>query len=61
VYCNSMRVTSAPGGPTEFVCSDIDDFLKFERHRSLVCQETQERDLKVEKRNYGNVIVLERD
>ena len=56
-----MRVTSAPGGPTEFVCSDIDDFLKFERHRSLVCQETQERDLKVEKKNYGNVIVLEHD
>ena len=60
VYCNAMMIQSAPGGPTEYVCDSIDDFLKYEHHRSLLEQETSERDLKVERKYYGNVVVLEK-
>ena len=53
-----MRIPSASGGHTEFICTDIDDFVRYEQYHSDLVSKVQEQDLKLERKQYGNVIVL---
>ena len=59
-YCNAMRIPTALGGHEEIVCGDVDDYVKYEQYRSELVNNFEECDLKVEAKQYGNVIVLER-
>ena len=59
VYCNTMMIPSATSQEEEFVCEDIDDFVKYEHHCLRVVEDTLLRDLKVEAKHYGRSIVLQ--
>jgi hypothetical protein len=58
IYCNTMLIPTASSQNEEIVCTDIDDFVKYEHHCSRVVEEMMLRDLKVEAKQYGSVIVL---
>jgi hypothetical protein len=60
VYMNCMRIYSDYDGPNYLVCDSIEEYIRFEQHRSNVAQRVQEEDLKVEKIYYGNIISLHR-
>ena len=59
VYCNTMQVPTHSRDVEECICSDIDDFLKYEQHCARVLEGVVSRDLKVEAKQYGKVIVLQ--
>jgi hypothetical protein len=58
IYCNTMMIPRASSQSEEIVCTDIDDFVKYEHHCSRIVEETLLRDFKVEAKQYGSVIVL---
>lgn len=60
IYMNVMRVDTAYEGPNYLVCDDIEEYLRFEQHRSSVVQRIQEEELSVENRYYGEMISLQR-
>ncbi len=42
------------------MCDDIEEYLRFEQHRSSVAQQVQEEDMSVENWYYGEMISLQR-
>jgi hypothetical protein len=49
VYMNVMRVDT----PNYLICDDIEEYLRFEQHRSSVVQQVREEDMSIENR-YDN-------
>ena len=59
VYCNTMQVSTHSRGVEECICSDIDDFLKYEQHCARMLEGVVSTDLIVEAKQYGKLIVLQ--
>jgi len=60
VYMNVMRIYSDYEGPNYLICDSIEEYLRFEHHRSNVAQRVKEEDLSIEHRYYGETIQLNR-
>ena len=61
VYCNKMQVYMKPySNIDEYVCNDIDDLLKIERHSSDIVKEISLVHMKKENKEYGNTVILNR-
>jgi hypothetical protein len=60
VYMNVMQLESESEGPDYMVCESIEDYMKYEQHRSCLVNRVQEEDLSVENRHYKNVMMLYR-
>ena len=45
------------GGPINILCSDIEDFLKYEQHHLQLTKEYQESNMKAENRYYTEAVV----
>jgi hypothetical protein len=59
-YLNVMRIDTHHEGPNYLMCDSIEEYLRFEQHRSYLAQRVTEEDLSVEARYYGNVVQLHR-
>ena len=57
IHCNAMRVPSMTSGPNTVICSDIDDFLRYEQHRFCLEKEYKETEMKVENKYYTEAVV----
>jgi hypothetical protein len=60
VYMNVMQLESESEGPDYMLCDSIEDYVKYEQHRSCIIDRVQEEDLSVENRYYRNVTMLYR-
>ena len=60
VYLNVMKLDSESLGPEYLLCDDIDEYVKFEQHRSNVVHRVTQEDLSIENREYGHVLQLKR-
>ena len=58
VYTNCMRVYTCYEGPNYLVCDSIEEYMRYEQHRSNIAQQVCKEDMKVENRTYGNVVTL---
>jgi hypothetical protein len=58
VYTNCMRVDTCYDGPNYLVCDSIEEYVRYEQHRSNIAQQVCVEDMKVENRNYGNIVTL---
>jgi hypothetical protein len=56
VYMNVMRVDTAYEGPNYLMCDGIEEYLRFEQHRSSVVQRVREEDMSIENRDDGPVL-----
>jgi hypothetical protein len=52
LYLNSMRVDTYIEGPNYRVGSDVDDYIRYEHHRSSIAQQVRAEDMKCENRHY---------
>ncbi len=55
VYMNVMQLESESEGPDYMLCDSIEDYVKYEQHRSCIIGRVQEEDLSVENHYYKNV------
>ena len=53
-----MMVPSASTQDEEYVCEDINNFIKCDQHCSRVVQDFVLRDLKIEGKLYGKVVLV---
>jgi hypothetical protein len=60
VYMNVMQLESEFEGPDYMLCDSIEDYMKYEQHRSCIINRVQEEDLSIENRYYKNVTMLYR-
>ena len=58
IYTNCMRVETCYDGPNYLVCNGIEEYIRYEQHRSNIAQQVSVEDMKVENRNYGNIVTL---
>ena len=58
IHCNTMLIPSASQHDEEYICEDINDFIKCEQHCSRVVQDFVLRDLKIEAKVYGKVVLV---
>ncbi len=59
-YMNVMQVESEFNGFDYLLCEDIDDYVKYEQHRSCIINKVTEEDLSYENRGYKNITMLHR-
>ncbi len=60
IYTNCMRLETHYDGPNYMLCDSIEEYLRFEQHRSNVAQRVTKEDLSYENQYYGNIIQLNR-
>jgi hypothetical protein len=53
-----MRVDTCYDGPNYLVCGSIEEYVRYEQHRSNVTQQVLDEDMKGEKREYGNMVTV---
>ena len=58
IYTNCMRVETCYDGLNYLVCNSIEEYIRYEQHRSNIAQQVCVEDMKVENRNYGNIVTL---
>ncbi len=57
---NVMRINSEYEGPNYLICDSIEEYLRFEQHRSSVAQRIKEEDMSIENRYYGETVCRNR-
>ena len=60
VYLNCMKLESYVGGPNYIWCDSVEEYLRYEQHRSDLAQHVRQNDMKVENKYYGNVVAVNR-
>jgi len=60
VYMNCMRVNTCFGGPNHIICDSVEEYIRYEQHRSNVLQQIYSEDMRVENRYYGQTVLLNR-
>jgi hypothetical protein len=58
VYMNVMRINTQYEGPNYLVCDSIEEYLRFEQHRSCLVARVKEEDMSIENRYYGETVCL---
>jgi hypothetical protein len=58
IHINCMRVDTCYDGPNYLVCGSIEEYVRYEQHRSNVTQQVLDEDMKGEKREYGNMVTV---
>ena len=59
VYCNCMRIPMQNDN-VYVVCSSIEDYVKYDQHRSQLVSQITAEDMKAEKRMYSDIVVCNR-
>jgi hypothetical protein len=60
VYMNVMRINSEYEGPNYLVCDSIEEYLRFEQHRSCLVSRVNAEDISIENQYYGETVCLNR-
>ena len=60
VYMNCMRINTCFGGPNYVICDSVEEYIRYEQHRSNVLQQIYSEDMRVENRYYGQTVLLNR-
>jgi hypothetical protein len=60
IYTNCMRVDTRVIGSNYVICDSIEEYMRYEQHRSHVVEQVTAEDMKVENKYYGNAILLNR-
>ncbi len=58
VYMNVMHINTQYEGPNYLVCDSIEEYLRFEQHRSCLVSRVNEEDLSIENQYYGGTVCL---
>jgi hypothetical protein len=58
VYMNVMRINTQYEGPNYLVCDSIEEYLRFEQHRSCLVARVNEEDMSIENQYYGETVCL---
>ena len=58
VYTNCMKLEASYEGPNYVLCDSIEEYMRYEQHRSYVAQQVQAEDMKVESKYYGSAVLL---
>ena len=58
VSVKCMRLEAYDERPKYVLCGNIDEYLRYEQHRSDLAQCVKENNIKVENEYYGNVLVM---
>ena len=53
-----MCVDTCYDGPNYLVCDSIEEYVLYEQHCLNIAQQVCVKDMKVENRNYGNIVRL---
>ena len=56
VYCNCMQVPMYSDDVHD-VCNNIDEYIKFDQHRSQLLSQVTAEDMKAERRMHGDAII----
>jgi hypothetical protein len=60
VYMNCMKLEQHVDGPNHIWCDSVEEYLRYEQHRSDLAQYVRQNDMKVENKYYGNVVAVNR-
>jgi hypothetical protein len=58
VYTNCMQVYTCYDGPYYLVCDSIEEYVRYEQHRSNLAQQVCVEDMEAENKDYGNMVML---
>ncbi len=60
VYMNVMQINTEHEGPNYLVCDSIEEYLRFEQHRSCLVSRVNEEVMNIKNQYYGETLCLNR-
>jgi hypothetical protein len=60
VYMNVMRMNTEYEGLNYLVCDSIEEYLRFEQHRSCLVSRVNEEEMSIKNQYYGETVCLNR-